>query len=67
MSPIYKLTKRETRQANDTSEKLTMHGMHNGLKTVVCTQLVVNVVEMVAEGLQADPKCPGDFGRILAI
>jgi hypothetical protein len=54
-------------QANGTSEKIAMHGMHNGLKSVVRTQLAVSVVEMVAERLQADPKFPGDFGRILAI
>ena len=36
---------------HDTSDKLAMHGMHNGLKPVMCSQLVVDVVEMVAECL----------------
>ena len=30
---------------HDTSEKLTMHGMHDGLKPVMCSQLVVDVDE----------------------
>jgi hypothetical protein len=36
--------------------------MHNGLESVMCSKLVVGVVEMVAQRLQADPKFPGDFG-----
>ena len=44
-----------------------MHGMHNGLKPAMCSELVVDVVEMVAERLQADPKRPGDFDRILTV
>jgi hypothetical protein len=53
--------------AYDTSDKLTMHGMHNGLEPVMGSKLVVDSVEMVAECLQADPKLPGDFGRILTV
>ena len=52
---------------HDISDKFAMHGMHNGLKTAMCPELVVNVVEMVAECLQADTQRPGDFTRILAI
>ena len=43
-----------------------MHSMHNGLKPAMCPELVVDVVEMIAERLQADPERPGDFDRILA-
>ena len=43
------------------SDKFAMHGMHNGLKTAMCPELVVNVVEMVAERLQADTQRPCDF------
>ena len=57
----------ELGHAHNTSDKLTMHGMHHGLRPVMCSQLVVDVVEMVAECLQADPKFSGDFGRILTI
>ena len=53
--------------AYDTSDKLTMHGMHNGLEPVMGSKLVVDSVEMVAECLQADPKLPGDFGRFLTV
>ena len=49
------------------SDEFAMHGMHNGLKTAMCSELVVNVVEMVAECLQADTQRPGDFTRILAV
>jgi hypothetical protein len=49
------------------SNELTMHGMHNSLEAVVRPKLVVDVVEMVAECLQANPKFPGDFDRILAV
>lgn len=52
---------------HDASDDLTMHGMHNGLKPVPCLKLVVDVVEMVTECLQADPKFPCDFGRILTV
>lgn len=44
-----------------------MYGMHNGLKPVLCSKLVVDVVEMVAKCLRADPKFPCDFGRILTV
>jgi hypothetical protein len=47
--------------------KLATHGMHNGMKTAMCSELLVDVVKMVAECLQTDPQRPGDFGRILAI
>ena len=53
--------------AYETSDELTMHGMHNGLKPAMCSELVVDVVEMVAKRLQADPKRPGDFDRILTV
>jgi hypothetical protein len=49
-----------------TSDQLAVHGMHHGLKPVMCTKLVVDVVQMVSECLQADPKFPGNFSRILA-
>ena len=57
----------EFSHATVASNELTMHGMHNSLEAVMCPKLVVDVVEMVAECLQADPKFPGDFGRILTI
>ena len=53
--------------AHDTSDNLTMNGMHNGLEPVLCSKLVVDVVEMVAKCLRADPKFPCDFGRILTV
>jgi hypothetical protein len=43
-----------------------MHSVHNGLEPVMCSQLIVDVVEMVAECLQADPKFPSDLGRVLS-
>lgn len=49
------------------SDNLTMYGMHNGLKPVLCSKLVVDVVEMVTKCLQADPKFPCGFGRILTV
>jgi len=33
----------------------------------MCSKLVVDVTEMVAQRLQADPKFPGDFDRILTV
>ena len=41
--------------------------MHDGLQPIMGAQLLVDVVEMVAEGLQGDPKILGDFGRILSL
>ena len=49
------------------SDKLPMHGMHDGLKSIVCSEFLVDVVEMVAECLQGYPKILGDFRRILPI
>ena len=49
------------------SDNLTMYGMHNGLKPVLCSKLAVDVVEMVTKCLQADPKFPCGFGRILTV
>jgi len=49
-----------------TSDELSMYGMHHRLKPVMCTKFDVDVVEVVAKGLQADAKCPSDFARILA-
>jgi hypothetical protein len=49
------------------SDKLPMHGMHDGLKPIVGAKLLVDVVEMVAERLQGYPKIPGDFGRVLSV
>ena len=40
-----------------------MHGVHNGLKPAMRSELVVDVVEMVGEFLQADPQRPGAFGQ----
>jgi hypothetical protein len=54
-------------QARDTSDNPAMYGMHNGLKPVLCSKLVVDVVEMVTKCLRADPKFPYDFGRILTV
>jgi hypothetical protein len=51
----------------DASDNLTMYGMHNGLKPVLCSKLVVDMVEMVTKCLRADPKFPYDFGRILTV
>ena len=51
----------------DASDNLTMYGMHNGLKPVLCSKLVVDMVEMVTKCLRADPKFHCDFGRILTI
>lgn len=59
--------RREIGHAYETSDELTMHGMHNGLKPAMCSELVVDVVEMVAERLQADPQCPGNFHRVLTV
>jgi hypothetical protein len=53
-------------RVRDISDDLMMHSVHNGLKPVVCSQLVVDVVEMVAECLQADPKFPRDLGGVLS-
>ena len=51
----------------DTSDELTMYGMHYGLKPTVCTEFVVDVMEMIAKCLQANTKCPRDFARIFAL
>jgi hypothetical protein len=53
-------------QLRDISDNLMMHRVHNSLEPVMCSQLVVDVVEMVAECLQADPKFPRDLGRVLS-
>jgi len=49
------------------SDKFAPHGVHNGLKTAMCFEFLVHVVEMVAEGLQTNPQRTSDFGRILAV
>jgi hypothetical protein len=48
------------------SDKLAVQGMHDGLKPIMGAQLLVDVVEMVAERLQCNPKRFSDLGRILA-
>ena len=44
-----------------------MHGMHDGLESIVGTKLLVDVVEMVAERLEGNPKSSCDFRRILSV
>lgn len=44
-----------------------IYGTHNGLKPAACSKLVIDVVEVVAECLQADSEFQGDFGRTLAL
>ena len=41
--------------------------MHDGLKPIMGAQLLIDVVEMVAERLQRNPKSISDFGGILSI
>ena len=49
------------------SDKLPVHGMHDGLKSIMCSKFLVDVVEMVAECLQGYPKILGDFRRVLSV
>jgi predicted nucleic-acid-binding protein len=49
------------------SDKLAVHGMHDGLKSIMCSEFLVDVVEMIAECLQRYPKTMGDFRRVLSI
>jgi hypothetical protein len=49
-----------------TSDKLAVHGMRHSLKPVMCAKLAVDVVQMVAECLQSDPKFACSFDRVLA-
>ncbi len=41
--------------------------MHDGLEPIVGTKLLVDVVEMVAERLEGNPKRSCDFGRIFSV
>ena len=49
------------------SDKLTVHGMHDGLKPIVSAKLLVDVVKMVAERLQGNSKGLRDFCRIPSV
>jgi hypothetical protein len=40
-----------------------MHSMHNRLNPAMGSELVADVVEMIAECLQTDPQRPSDFGE----
>ena len=49
------------------SDKLPMHGMHDGLKSIMGSEFLVDVVEVVAKCLQGYPKILGDFCGVLSI
>jgi hypothetical protein len=49
------------------SDKPTVHGMHDGLESSVGTKLIGDVVEMVSERLEGNPKSSCDFRRILSV
>ena len=49
------------------SDKLAVNGMHDGLKSIMGSEFLVDVVEMVAECLQSYPETLGDFCGVLSI
>ena len=49
------------------SNQLAMDGVDHGFKPIVSPKLLVNVVQMVAQGWQGDPQLPCDPFRLLAL
>jgi hypothetical protein len=48
------------------SEKVTMDCMHDSLKAIVCAKLFIDVVEMIAQGLESNFFVMGNLHRLVA-